>query len=178
MYRCIIQIFILSILTGCATGYHPKGVGGGYSSTQYGPNIFNVSFDGNGFTGRGRAADLALLRSAEISLEHGYRYFIISNTDTYTSTSRFTTPTTTNTYGTASVYGNTVHGSAISTTHGGQTYSVSRPSASNTIICYKERPSGMAYDATFLYQSLTSKYHIKRSSLVKSNPFEQMEPSR
>jgi len=40
-------------------------------------NIFQVSFLSNGATTRERTSDLALLRSAEVALEHGFRYFII-----------------------------------------------------------------------------------------------------
>ena len=40
-------------------------------------DVFHVSFDGNGFTSKSRAADIMMLRNAEITLENGYRYFVI-----------------------------------------------------------------------------------------------------
>lgn len=172
-------LLAIILLSGCATGYHEHGMGGGYSSTQYAPNIFNVSFSGNGFTGRGKAADFALLRSAEITIENGYRYFSVSNADNTVSNSSYTTPTTTNTYGTATVYGNTAYGSATSTSYGGQTYNISKPSSSNTIVCYKEKPkNGLAFDAIFLYKSLTKKYELDQDLtkhlIHNSSPFEGM----
>lgn len=170
--KIVFIVLLSALLAGCATGYQAQGLSGGYSSTQYAPNIFNVSFSGNGFTGRGKAADFALLRSAEITIENGFRYFSIANTDNSVSNSTYTTPTTTNTYGSATVYGNTAYGSATSTTYGGQTYNISKPSSSNTIVCYKEKPNnGLVYDAVFLYKSLTKKYKIKQSIILESNPF-------
>lgn len=168
-------IFIVIFLSGCATGYHSKGMSGGYTSTQYAPNIFNVSFSGNGFTGRGKASDFALLRSAEITIENGFKYFSIANADNYVSNSSYTTPTTTNTYATANAYGNTAYGTATSTTYGGQTYNISKPSSSNTIVCFKEKPTnGLSYDAAFLYRSLTKKYNIKPNIVLDENPFSAM----
>lgn len=59
-------------------------------------------------------------------------------------------------------YGNTAYGNARTTTTGGQSYIVKKPSASNTIVCFSGKPeNGFAYDAQFLYDSLTAKYGIK-----------------
>ena len=51
-------IFIL--LVGCGTAYQKMGFTGGYTETQLGENIFNVSFQGNGYTSRERASDFLL----------------------------------------------------------------------------------------------------------------------
>ena len=65
------------LLFGCATTYQSDGATGGYSETQLDENVFVVHFSGNGFTKKARAADFALLRSSELTLEHGYKYFVI-----------------------------------------------------------------------------------------------------
>lgn len=74
------QVFALAVvilLAACASPYQPEGFGGGYSETQLSENIFKVSFRGNGYTSEDRAADMALLRSAELALENGFKYFAV-----------------------------------------------------------------------------------------------------
>ncbi len=154
-------ILVVVFLQGCATAYQSRGMTGGYSETQLDVNVFKVAFRGNGFTGRERVADFTLLRSAQLALQNGYKYFVIINANSYTSNSTFTTPTTSNT--TANVYGtgNYAYGNATTTTYGGQTYNVSKPSSTNTIACYKEKPKfGFSYNAELIYKNITKKYGI------------------
>jgi hypothetical protein len=161
------------ILVSCATTYQPKGFTGGYSSAQLDVNVFQVSFTGNGYTNQEKANDFALLRSAEVVLENGYEYFSIVDGQRYSETKRFTTPSTSttqlnaNTYGTVTGYGNTAnysgttYGTATTTTYGGQTYFVSRPTASNTVVGFKEKPDGIAYNAPMVIKSLKGKYGLE-----------------
>jgi hypothetical protein len=161
----IILISIFVLLQGCATAYQKTGFSGGYSETQLDKNVFNVSFRGNGFTSHERVADFTLLRSAELTLEHGYKYFAIINAKSYTSHSTYTTPTTSYTTGSAYGYGNYAYGSATTTTTGGQTYNISKPSASDTIVCFKEKPDAVfTYNAEFIYKNIRQKYGIKDAS--------------
>lgn len=149
-------LFAVAILTGCATAYKPRGFSGGYSETQLGENVFQVAFNGNGFTSRERAADFALLRSAELALEHGFPFFAVVNGENSTSRSSYTTPTTTT--GSATVVGNTVYGSA--TTTGGETYVTVKPSTRNTIIGFNTKPAGFVYESTYVLRSLRRKYGL------------------
>jgi hypothetical protein len=154
-------IYILSlalVLSSCATAYQKEGATGGYTETQLDTNVFQVTFSGNGYTARQRATDFALLRSAELTLENGYNYFVIIDANQYSKNSSYTTPTTT--YGSATAYGNTAYGSA--TTYGGQTYHISKPRASNTIVCFKEKPEGFSYNANFIENSLKEKYQLNK----------------
>ena len=158
-------ILILSsiLLSGCATTYQSSGFSGGYSETQLDENVFKVAFRGNGYTGRERVADFTLLRSAELSLQNGYKYFVVIDANSYTSNSTHTTPTRSNT--TANVYGsgNYAYGNATTTTYGGQTYNISKPSSSNTIVCFKEKPENtFSYNADFIYKNIIKKYNIKQ----------------
>ena len=50
---------------------------GGYEELQLSENMFTVSFRGNGYTRKQRAIDFCLLRCAEITENHGYKYFTI-----------------------------------------------------------------------------------------------------
>jgi len=160
--RTMLLVVSTLFLTACATSYQNTGLTGGYSETQLDENVFKVSFKGNGYTSRERASDFALLRSAELTLQSGYAYFVIVDEDSYTRNSTYTTPTTSNT--TANVYGsgNYAYGSATTTTSGGQTYNISKPNTSNTILLFKEKPdNGFSYNAEFIYRELRQKYGVE-----------------
>ncbi len=127
----ITACFLGMLFQGCATSYQSVGFAGGYSETRLDKNVFKVSFAGNGYTGRERATDFAFLRSAELALQHGYKYFVVIKENSYTE------------------YGRR------------QTYIFSKPSSSNTIVCFEEKPAeGFAYSAKFIYESITQKYGI------------------
>jgi len=176
--RALINTFAamaLLLVFGCSTPYKSNGLMGGFSETQLDENVFRVSFRGNGFTNPERAADLSLLRAAELARNNGYSYFIIVDSQSYSKYSAVTTPTTTtttaqiNTVGTGNISGNNVNfnansiGSATTHTYGGQTFIISKPTTTNTIVCFKEKPeiNGLIYKVDFLMQSLTQKYGIE-----------------
>ena len=163
MKRIWLVLTTALILVGCATTYHRVGLTGGYSQTQLGENIFQVSFRGNAYTGRERASDFSLLRSAELALKHGFTHFIIIDSVQHTKQSIHTTPTTSRTTGSAYSSGHGAYGSATTTTYGGQTYLISKPRATNTIVCFKEKPeiNAVVYDVKFVYTSIRNKYRIK-----------------
>lgn len=159
----ILLIFVLiSVMSGCATGYQPEGMTGGYSDIQLDKNVFKVTFKGNGFTRQNTASDFALLQSAELTLKHGFKYFKIVDANKYLNSSKITTPTTTttninmNSYGTSSAYG-----AATTTTVGGQTYNISKPTSTDTIVCFTKKPSGFSYNADFVAKNIRKKYGLK-----------------
>lgn len=149
------------LLAGCATGHQPYSYfgGGGYRDVQLAENTFKVTVEANGYTSNSRATDLALLRSAELALQNGFKYFVIAgaSNDSYSAT--YTTPTTTNVNVTG--HGNTTYGTAQ--TYGGQAYAFSFPTPSMTIICFKEKPSFQAtiYDAEIVSNSLRSQLGVR-----------------
>ncbi len=156
----LLALFIL--LQACATGYKKDGLTGGFSETRLDENIFMVSFRGNGYTKTERAIDFTLLRCAELTLQHGFKYFIVTEANTSVKVSTYKTPKTSYTSGTAYGSNGTTYGYATTTKHGGDTYEVHKPSTSNTIVCYKERPDGVvSYNAEFVYQSISEKYNIR-----------------
>lgn len=140
MRNKILSFTIASMLgfSGCASSYQPDDhFTGGYSETQLTENIFNVAFNGNGFTSQQQASDFALLRSAEITINNGYKYFIISKVDNYINTS---------------ISGNK-----------DQIGSSSEPKINNTIVCFKGKPeiNDIVYEAEFIIKSIKTKYEIK-----------------
>jgi hypothetical protein len=148
-------------LAGCATAYQPNGYTGGFSETRYAVDIVQVTFEGNGYTSRERASDLSMLRSAELTLQNGYRYFIVMAGDVQSNAYSFTTPTRTVTTGTVQTYGNTASVNAQTQTYGGQTINGSKPAATKIIRMFKGQPeSPMHYEAQFICDSIGTKYKI------------------
>lgn len=161
MKNLLIIFVALILIQGCATAYKSSGLMGGYSETQLDENVFRVSFRGNGYTSYERAADFTLMRCAELTMQSRYKYFVIIDANSYTSNSTYTTPITSNTTASVNSYGNYAYGTATTTTTGGQTYLISKPSAVNMIVCFKEKPtSGFSYNAEFIFKNIAKKYHI------------------
>ncbi|RTZ13596.1 hypothetical protein EJ063_19505 [Vibrio aquaticus] len=155
-------VAILLLLGGCATTYQSQSFTGGYSETQLDENVFVVSFEGNGYTTKKRAAAFTMLRSAELTVNNGYAFFAVIDSDSHTINSSYTTPTTAHTTANVSGFGNFATGTATTTFSGGQTYAISKPSNTNTIVMFKERPDNVfTYNAKFVMKSLKSEYGIK-----------------
>lgn len=163
MKKWFLTLSIIFLISGCATKYQTTGFTGGYSETRLDDNIFNVSFRGNGFTSRERTSDFNLLRSAELSLKNGFNYFIIISSKKHTNYSTYTSSTYSTTNYSGTTYGNNFNGTANTTTTGGETYNIAKPSSSNTIVCFKEKPNinGVIYNAKYISKSIKDKYDIK-----------------
>lgn len=168
MKKALAVSLAVLIISGCATAYQKDGFSGGFNETKIAPNAWRVTFAGNGYTSRTKAEDFTLLRSADLTLQSGFQYFAIvgSNSDMSTVSS-WTAPTTSTTNVTANRYGNTVTGTGTTTNYGGNTFLISKPSSSNTIVMFKTEPQGhgMIYDAKFLCDSMGSKYQIQCGTL-------------
>lgn len=149
------------LLAGCATSYQPYSYfgGGGYKDVQLAENVFKVTVEANAYTSSAKASDLALLRSAELTLQHGFRYFIVGERADHSYSTSYTTPQTTNVNVTA--YGKTAYGTA--NTYGGQTYNFHFPTPSMTITAFKEKPTlqGTVYDAELVSKSLRKELDVK-----------------
>ena len=76
MSRKLAAICVIAVLSlGCTSGYKPETRSGGFADMQLGDNLYEVRYQGNSFTRRSEASKLLLRRCAEITLEHGKRYF-------------------------------------------------------------------------------------------------------
>lgn len=174
--KSIFLAVLVLFLGGCATGYQQQGLTGGYTDMKIQDDIFKVGFSGNSYCGSARAEDFTLLRSAEVALENGYKYFVILDEKSGTITEAYTTPvtsqTTTQTHGSvrgaaySNMYVGSYDGTTAGTTNysGGDTYIFRRPSTRNTIKCFKEKPegiSGMIYDAEQIKANMRKQYRIK-----------------
>jgi hypothetical protein len=154
--KLITLLYFSLFISACSTTYQPSGFTGGYEETQLDTNVFRVSFEGNGFTSSQKTTDFTLRRSAELTQESGYSYFVIINQNTDISNSTYTTPQYSTTTGNVD---NSGYFSANTNTSGGQTYNISKPTTSNTIVCYKQKPAGiLSYNAAFILRSMAAKY--------------------
>lgn len=72
------KLLLLSLLSlaSCATTYQPQSLTGRFSDYLTAPDEAIVMFHGNGYTSIERVIATTALRCAEVTLAHGYRYFV------------------------------------------------------------------------------------------------------
>ncbi len=150
----MIAVSLLLFSAGCATGYHRQGwTGGGYSESQLQEDTFRVSFKGNAFVDKEKAQDYLLLKCAEITLDHGFDYFIILGEEDSTAVSSYTTPTNISTQSTSYGTGTyTQHTTGNATITGGDTYYFSKPRSTCIIKCFKGKKPNDLPNAFTAYQ--------------------------
>ena len=90
-FKAIVVICLPIFLVSCATGYQPLNDSSGYWDEQIEntANRFTIGYDGNKWHSdpvnrKEKIKDLTLLRSAEVALENGFKYFVISDSKAYT----------------------------------------------------------------------------------------------
>tara|TARA_R110000751_G_scaffold80214_15_gene161911 strand:- start:25823 stop:26362 length:540 start_codon:yes stop_codon:yes gene_type:complete len=111
------------LLAACATSYQPNNrwTGGGFSEIPIAADAYKVTVKGNGYTSSERTNEMALLRSAELTRDNGFNYFIVVDSEEYQSTSQFVTPgsSTSTTTGSASAYsfGNRAYATGVANTN-------------------------------------------------------------
>lgn len=167
MKKFLILCAVLA-LTGCATPYSSKGLLGGFTESQLGENIWQVSFEGNGYTSRKKAIDYTMIRSADLTLLHGFSYFAIIDKNAYNDGGFAMSNSTMNASGTAQTFGNTTYGNAVGNRFGTTSF-IRFPTANQTIMMFKEKPSGiMSYNAEMVCRSLGENYGVK-CQILKTN---------
>jgi hypothetical protein len=158
----LVAILAATLFAGCATPYTSNGMLGGYSDAALAPDVYRISFQGNGFTAPDRAQDFAILHAADLTLAHGYHYFGIINQTQGGTSGVINMPGQSYTYVNAQVYGNAVYGTAHTTYIPGASIPVFYPNSGLMIRCFTARPAGgFALDAAFVSRSLRAKYGIK-----------------
>jgi hypothetical protein len=128
--RRLLRILLLLTpiaLVGCQTGYQPQSFTGGYSEFLTAPDEAVITYRANGYTGVDRVVEMTALRCAEVTLAHGYRYFVGTSVSDLSRQTSFTTPGVANTYGTATAFGNFATGTATTTITPPQTFNIYKP---------------------------------------------------
>jgi hypothetical protein len=159
MKKFILYLAPVLLLTACATAYQPSSFSGGFEETQYSENVWRVSFVGNGYTRSQAAEEMAMLRSAELTVINGYKFFAI--VDSRMTNDAIAIPQASTSYTTGSVNSFGTF-SGTTRTYGGAPLIVRKPSANNTVMMFKEKPDNGAfvYDANFVCGSIGLKYKV------------------
>jgi len=76
------------LLSACATvtPYQPLREGEGYTEQRIESTRYRVSFAGNSITPRETVENYLLFRAAELTLQQGYDYFVLTGSDTDSQT--------------------------------------------------------------------------------------------
>lgn len=75
----LLLICTLLALTSCESPYIQNGFLGGYTDSRTSANTATITFRGNYFTSGYTAQTYALYRAAQITLEAGFDYFVVTN---------------------------------------------------------------------------------------------------
>lgn len=146
-------LFALALLAGCATTYHPNSFTGGYSDSMLSQNVALISFRGNGYSNPAEVTKMALLRAAEVTSQHGYKFFSIATTQDTSTTVHVMIPG----YATTTVLSPTL---ATTSFTGGGPVGIHRPGITFTIQMANDQRTlaGVVYDAAYLQNSLRPQY--------------------
>jgi hypothetical protein len=66
-----------AMLVGCVTSYQPWGTTGGYKDRQIDDQTLHVEFRGNGYTSPDTVHKYFMYRCAELTQQHGFKYFMV-----------------------------------------------------------------------------------------------------
>ena len=77
MFRALLVAAVAVSLASCATPYAQQGFTGGFDVQELRPDVFRVSFQGNGYTSRETVQVYWLYRCAQLALEKGFNGFEI-----------------------------------------------------------------------------------------------------
>src|ERR1700743_3420345 len=77
MFRVLMMAAMAVSLAACATAYQQDSITGGFDAKELRPDVYRVSFQGNGFTTRETVQTYWLNRCAELGIEKGFAGFEI-----------------------------------------------------------------------------------------------------
>ena len=77
MFRVLLVAAVAVSLASCATPYAQQGFTGGFDVQELRPDVFRVSFQGNGYTTRETVQVYWLYRCAQLAIEKGFNGFEI-----------------------------------------------------------------------------------------------------
>ena len=155
--KYLYSLLAVALISSCATSYQSQGMTGGYVDTQLSETLWKVSVNGNGYTSATTVGDYALLRASELTLEKGYKYFVVAS-DNQNKKSGVATigGNTATTSGNIDSFGNF----NARTNYSSPTY-VPINKYENTLVyeMLNEKVEGVfVYDAQLIYDSLSAKY--------------------
>lgn len=72
-----VAVAATATLVACVTPYQSLGMTGGYKDRQIDDQTLHVEFGGNGYTPRDTVHKYFMYRCAELTQQHGFKYFMI-----------------------------------------------------------------------------------------------------
>lgn len=131
------------LLASCATGYHPSGFSGGYEELKLAKDAYLVGFRGNAYTSSDKAHIYAMRRSAELTLDKGYKFFVIEKSKDKVDTSAYRTPVQAHSNSNYNVYGygnyGNIYGNTNTTVTGGDLIVSHRPKSAVLVKMYHKK---------------------------------------
>lgn len=152
-----IALLLTVAVAGCATAYQPYGLSGGFSEQYRGENAYRIRFEGNGYTRAAHVQEMAFLRAAELTLEKGFRYFVVLSEGADSRTIHALMPSTTTHRGSINSFGQL---RGTSTTMGGMAIPIDMPSADLSIYMAQDIFSDkyVFHDAQDIVRNVGPKY--------------------
>jgi hypothetical protein len=156
-----------ALLTACATPYGKYGILGGYTDSRIDENTFSISVDTNGFTNQQTTSMHALYRAAELTIENGFDFFVISNGANNSSSMAMAMPGASTSRTTVNAYGSTAYARTTTTYAPTTVVPIVFPNSTLVIKSFKgTKPEGVAsaYDARSLIKHLGPQIGITDST--------------
>lgn len=155
MKQFILSVLVL-ILAGCTTGqYQPFRSGVGHKAEQMNENTYYVTYTGSQKSEIEKVNDFALLRSAELTLEKGFDYFVI----TEAMNNKVALMGEQQSLASYRDWGPGDNGPVA----GRGTLTGPRAKSEMTIVLFHDKPDGITYDAKQVELALKNEYQIDNS---------------
>lgn len=153
------MLFVL--ISGCATPYQSRDITGGFEEYFINEGVYKVSFRGNAYTAIEKAINFTLLRSAELTLEKGYNYFLILDEESYFKETKTKMPDRISVNSRVRETPDRIRLRVTVKHFPGQEISIHKPRSSNTIMMFQYPPSDDDYyDARFVTRTLKRQYDL------------------
>ena len=165
MRKALALLLVIFFISGCVPkGYQKRDYSGyGYQDTKIQEDIYRVDFLGHEGTDPSTLKDYTLLRCAELSLQNGYKYFTILETQADTQVTVVPIPVAYHDpfdYHYRYPYPHRYHRRRYDT----ELITYVEPSLSNTIQCFTHLPEDvytLVYDAEKIQLNIKNKYNIE-----------------
>lgn len=132
-------------------------------------NVWKVTFEGNGYSKSQRSEELAMLRSAELTLKQNFTHFAFIDSRSMSETRTISTPQNSVSTFNANSFGGSTTGTISTRTYGGGIQSFNVPKTTNTVMMFNGKPelNAVVYDAKFICESIGKKYDVICNRVAK-----------
>ena len=146
LFKVTLFGILAAIISACSTTYKAGSFAGGFSEAQLYKNVWRVTFRGSAISSPEQVEELALLRSADLTLSTGYKFFALAAKRPA--------------FGSASNVPVTPESLDPNTAIEQQKASFFGHSVVNTVVMFKQKPAIQEtfYDAALICNSLGSKH--------------------